>query len=299
MILIRLMGGLGNQMFQYAFGRRMAIACNTELVLDQSLLLDRSQPHELVTHRNFALDIFNLQPYRWASEEEVFLYNGAINASAVSKFCRIIKNKIAPKKLVIQKANEINVEYFFLKPSICFVGRWQSELYFKDAAKQIKNEFTIKYQLNDEIKKYQDIINSCNAVCLHVRRADLITSTAYSKSIGVLNWSYYENALTYIREKVINPVFFVFSDDIEWCTKNIILPEKTYFMNDLTAGIKAEGHLFLMQKCKHFIISNSTYAWWGAWLSDELDKQVVYPAKWYSDITNSNPQMCPSTWKAL
>lgn len=299
MILIRLMGGLGNQMFQYAFGRRMALANNTELVLDQSLLLDRSQPHELVTHRNFDLDIFNLQSFRWATEAEIFSYNGSANAPAVKKVFRKIKNKISQKKLIIQQDNEFNPDYFAVKPNVCFVGRWQSELYFNDASKQIKKEFTIKINGSDEIKKYQAVINNCNAVCLHVRRADLITSAVFSKSIGVLNWSYYENALTYIREKVTNPVFFVFSDDIEWCKQNVILSEQTYYMDENTAGSKAEGHLYLMQQCKHFIISNSTYAWWGAWLSNELDKQVVYPKNWYKDIKSNNPKMCPTSWKGL
>jgi len=290
------MGGLGNQMFQYAFGKRMALVNNTELVLDQSLLLDKSQPHELVTHRNFDLDIFNLQDYRWATDEEIFLYNGNPNAPVTKKIVRKLKNIISPKKLIIQQANEFNKEYLDIKNDVCFVGRWQSELYFKDAAGQIQKEFTFKTTFNREIEKCQEIIKECNAVCLHVRRGDLITSAVYSSSIGALNWTYYEQALAYIRQQVINPVFFVFSDDITWCKQNIIFPEQTYFMDNDTAGNKAEGHLYLMQQCKHFIISNSTYAWWGAWLSKEIDKKVVYPKNWYRDVTYNNPKMCPPNW---
>ncbi len=299
MILIRLMGGLGNQMFQYAFGRRMALVSNKELVLDQSLLLDRSQPHELVTHRNFDLDIFNLGHYRWGTEEEIFLYNGASNPSLIKKAVRRFKNIISPKKTIIQKANEFNADYLNIKTDACFVGRWQSELYFRDVAQQIKTEFTFNIIFNSEIEKYIAIINNCNAVCLHIRRGDLITSAIYNTSIGVLNWDYYQSALAYIKEQIVNPVFFIFSDDIEWCRRNIKLPEQCHYMDDNIAGKKAEGHLYLMKQCKHFIISNSTYAWWGAWLSEEQNKQVVYPKNWYKDIKYNNPEMSPKNWKCI
>jgi hypothetical protein len=299
MVLIRLMGGLGNQMFQYAFGKRMSLAANTELVLDQSLLLDRSQPHELVTHRNFDLDIFNLKDYRWATKEEVFAYNGDVNASVIKKAVRKIKNTIVPKQLIIQQANEFNPQYLNIKPDVCFVGRWQSELYFKDAAKAVREEFTFSTPFNQETEKYKAIISDCNSVCLHVRRGDLVTSAVYSASIGALNRIYYDNALTYIRERIEAPVFFVFSDDVEWCKQNIILAEQTYYMDDATAGSKAEGHLYLMQQCKHFIISNSTYAWWAAWLAQNDHKQVVYPLNWYKDVKSANPNMCPAEWKCL
>lgn len=293
------MGGLGNQMFQYAFGRRMALINNTELVLDDSLLLDRSQPNELVTHRNFDLDVFNLKPYRWASEKEVFLYNGSSGAFILKKIFRKLKNLVSPKTLIIQNANEVNLNYLKFNSDVCFVGRWQSELYFKDITQQLREEFVIKAPVNSEIVKYNEIISNCNAVCLHIRRGDLVSSAIYSNTIGALEWSYYECALSYLKERVENPVFFIFSDDIDWCQKNIQLNEKTYYMNEETSGIKASGHLLLMTKCKHFIIANSTFAWWGAWLANSENKIVVYPKNWYKDVKNKNPQMCPINWKAL
>lgn len=293
------MGGLGNQMFQYAFGRRMALINNTELVLDDSLLLDRSQPDELVTHRNFDLDIFSLRPYRWATKEEIFLYNGNSKASIFKKIGRKLKNSMFPKSLIIQKANEINLQYLKLSSDVCFVGRWQSELYFKDIAQQLREEFRINAPVNSEIENYEKIISNCNSVCLHIRRGDLVSSSIYSNTIGVLEWSYYERALRYLRERVENPVFFIFSDDIDWCHKNIQLNEKTYFMNEETSGIKASGHLLLMTKCRHFIIANSTFAWWGAWLANSENKIVIYPKNWYKDVKNNNPQLCPMNWKAL
>lgn len=299
MVLIRLMGGLGNQMFQYAFGRRMALVHKTELVLDQTLLLDKSKLHELVTHRDFDLDIFNLHGYRWATEEEIFLFNGNPKVSVVKKISRKIKNSFSPKQLVIQNFNEWNENYLSLKNNVCFVGRWQSELYFKDAADQIRKDFTITSLLSNEIVSQASKIKSCESVCLHIRRGDLVTSTLYSSTIGALTMDYYTQALGYIRGKVSNPIFFIFSDDIEWCRANIVLPEQTFYMDNSTAGKKAEGHLYLMQQCRYFIISNSTYAWWGAWLANAENKIVIYPKNWYKDVKNNNPKMCPINWKAL
>jgi hypothetical protein len=290
------MGGLGNQMFQYAFGKRMALANNSELVLDSSLLLDRSKEHAVITHRDFDLDIFDLKDFRWATHDEIVAYNGEQNASVLKKIIRKFKNVLFPKRLVIQKGNTFNAEYLSIKPDACFVGRWQSELYFKDAAEEIKKDFSFHTISNPEILKFRELIHSCNAVCLHIRRGDLITSTLYSSTIGVLDWTYYEQALTYLRSKLENPVFFIFSDDSAWCKNTIHLQEPSYIMDDTTAGAKAEGHLYLMQQCKHFILSNSTYAWWGAYLSLYEKKEVVYPKNWYKDSNLKNPEMCPSEW---
>lgn len=300
MIVIRLMGGLGNQMFQYAFGRAMALTHHCELVLDQSLLLDKSAPHEEVTHRNYDLDIFNLTNFRWATPEEVFLFNGNPNANLFKKVFRILKNKVSPKKLVIQSANAFSEKYLQIQTSTCFVGRWQSELFFKNQALQIKSDFKIKVAFTDEVVKFQEIISSCNAVCLHMRRGDLISSNTYSNSIGALSWSYYETALAYMNQQISNPTYFIFSDDSEWCKQNIKLTAPTFFMDNTTAGNKAEGHLHLMQHCQHFIISNSTFAWWAAYLSQTKANQlVIYPKNWYKKIELQNPEMCPTNWISI
>lgn len=275
MILIRLMGGLGNQMFQYAFGRRMSLIHNTELVLDQSLLIDKSQPHELVTHRDFSLEVFNIQHiYRWATEDEIFNYNGNPNASITKKIKRRFINLVKPKQLIIQKYNEFNKGVLFIKDDACFVGRWQSELYFNDVSEQIRQDFKINSTFSTHVEDVVSLIKNCNAVCLHVRRGDLITSALYSSSIGALTLDYYTKAINAIRAKVENPTFFIFSDDIEWCKKNIHLKEQTYYMDNSTAGLNSEGHLYLMQCCQHFIISNSTYAWWGAWLVENKTNKL-------------------------
>lgn len=299
MVIIRLMGGLGNQMFQYAFGKRMALVNKTELVLDQSLLLDKSKPHELVTHRNFDLNILNLSEYRWATAEEIFAYNGNPSQHSSKRILRKIKNIFYPKKLIVQFRNDFQKEHLLIKDDVCYVGRWQNELYFKDVSEQIKKEFIITAPLNEEILFFENKIKNCNSVCLHIRRSDLITSPIYSLSIGALTLDYFIQAINHLRNKVEKPTFFIFSDDKEWCKQNIILPEQVFYMDETTSGKKAEGHLYLMQQCTHFIISNSTFAWWAAWLGEKENSVIIAPKQWTRDDVLMTNEIVPLRWTKI
>lgn len=298
MIMIRLMGGLGNQMFQYAFGRFMSIKYNTELVLDQTLLLDKSSPHEISTHRKYDLDIFNNLHFRWAKPAETFRFNGDPKAGLLKKIFRKLQNSISPKRLVIQQNNFIYPHYFSTGGDTCFAGRWQSYLFFKDQEAIIKKDFTLNSPpLNSEVLIQQ--INSTESVCVHIRRGDLLTSPLYSKVIGALDLSYYTSAISQMDKLLTDPAYFVFSDDIDWCKQNLKTNSSVTYVGDNFSGTKAEGHLYLMIQCKHFILSNSTFAWWGAFLSSNNSKKVIYPKNWYKDETLSNPEMSPPEWMAM
>lgn len=302
MIVIRLMGGLGNQMFQYAFGRSLSLKYNKTLVLDKSLLEDKSENNEINTHRNFDLDIFDLKTYRWATKDEINLFNGNINNSVLKKITRKFNNIISPKKLIVQKNNNIDHTYFDFNKNVCYVGRWQSYIFFKEFESQIISDFKINKSKINSIIGLKDmelqILNS-ESICLHVRRADLITSSLYSKTIGVLDLDYYKTAISKFNDLIINPTYFIFSDDLEWCKKNISTNKKTIFVDATLSGEKSEGHFYLMTQCKHFIIANSTFAWWSAFISNNDKKQVIYPNNWYKDIALNNPKMCPPEWIAI
>ncbi len=300
MIVVRLMGGLGNQMFQYAFGRNLALKYKMELVLDQTLLLDKSTPHELNTHRNYDLDIFENLNFRWATAKEVFDFNGDAHASFVKKVTRRVSQFISPNRVVVQQNNLITDSYFNVTGSTCFVGRWQSYQFFKEFEEQIKIDFALEKPKIEGLEELLVKIRTTTSVCLHVRRGDLVTSSLYSKTIGALELSYFTNAIQHINSSVSSPTYFVFSDDIAWCKKNILTQQPTFFVEDELAGEKAQGHFYLMQHCQHFIISNSTFAWWTAYLSDSAaSKQVIYPKNWYKSQELFNPNMCPNTWVSL
>jgi hypothetical protein len=299
MIFVRLMGGLGNQMFQYAFGRALAIRYKTELVLDKQLLMDKSADHAIVTHRDFDLDIFNNLSFRWASEKEIFEFNGDPKANWLKRLGRRIRTTLSPKKLVIQKNNEFSERYMEVEADTCFVGRWQSLKYFENAKDQVIKDFDLK---KPDIKGIDEILNSIKSttsVCLHVRRRDLVSSPLYSKLIGALSIDYYKTAVQLVLDKLQSPTFFVFSDDLDWCRLNLNLYPNTVFVEESLSGKKAEGHLYLMSECKHFIISNSTFAWWGAFLAANGNKIVVYPKNWNLESSLENNTMCPKDWLAV
>lgn len=292
------MGGLGNQMFQYAFGRSMALKYNTELVLDDSLLLDKSSDHHVATHRNFDLDIFPNLKFRKATREEVFLFNGDPLAPLFKKIIRRVKIGFNPKKLKIQKGNKIENDYFVAAGDTCFVGRWQSYRFFKENEIIIKKEFTLNaapLYSNALIEQMKSI----QSVCVHIRRGDLLTSPLYAKTIGALDMSYYTEAIKRMNELVKEVTYFVFSDDIEWCRQNLKTSSSIVYVDQKFSGQKAEGHLYLMTKCKHFILSNSTFAWWAAFLSLNNSKKVIYPKNWYKDESLINPEMSPPEWIAI
>jgi hypothetical protein len=293
MILVRLMGGLGNQMFQYAFGRTVSLHYKTELALDPTLLNDRSMPNEIATHRAFDLDIFKNLKYRLATQKEIFLFNGDANASISQKAARKLNTLVSPKKLTIQKNNELDVE---MSDDTCYVGRWQSYKFFEEKENVIKEDFQIEKPVVAGIDKLAEQIRNCNSVCVHVRRTDLVSSTLYSKTIGALDLNYYKRSMDVITQNEKDPVYFVFSDDIEWCKQHIKSNNPLYFVENTLAGEKAEGHLYLMTQCKHFIISNSTFAWWGAFLSENKFKNVIYPNQWFKDAALKNPYMSPKEW---
>jgi hypothetical protein len=299
MILVRLMGGLGNQMFQYAFGKHLALKNNTELKIDVSLLKDRSIPHEIATHRDYCLDIFNLEDYSFATEREVWHFNGNSSAGIFERIARKIYVLIYSPRLVVQDKNYFSHDYLNLPDNTCIVGRWQSELFFYPCKDQIRKEFTFIENFNSKIIALSEEIKNCNSICIHFRRGDLITSPLYSKTLGCLNLDYYHRALSLLKEKIKNPFLYIFSDDIEWCKNNIMFDLPFKFVGNEYAGIKAGGHLYLMSCCKHFIISNSTFAWWGAWLSESNNKIVIAPKNWYKDITLKNDVLIPENWIKL
>ncbi|MBA3664200.1 MAG: alpha-1,2-fucosyltransferase [Bacteroidetes bacterium] len=296
--MIRLMGGLGNQMFQYAFGRSLSLQYKTELVLDGSLLLDKSSDHHVTTHRDFDLDIFPNLKFRAAKESEVFLFNGDPKASVFNKITRRISLLFNPKKLIVQQANQIKTEYLNIEGDTCLAGRWQSYKFFENDFDQIKKDFILEKPSILNIDLLLEKIESQNSVCLHVRRGDLVTSPVYNKIIGALDFAYYKSAIEKMNALVPDPLYCIFSDDIEWCKQNMNLAASALFIDKSFSGTKAEGHLFLMSKCKHFIISNSTFAWWGAFLSGNTSKKIIYPKNWYKETSLVNPEMCPPEWMA-
>lgn len=257
MIIVRMVGGLGNQLFQYAFGRYLSLVNN-----DEELYLDSTQPIlQYLPHAKFILDKYQIK--------------GNIIVDKI--FREGILNNL-PFGRYREDPSDINLNAMSAKGNIYLNGYWQSDMYFKHKWSIIKNDIILKEPItNDKFLNVQDNIKQTNSLSIHVRRNDYLTKPAIEEfyQYGV---DYIEDAYKIVWEKDNNVVPFIFSDDIQWCKENLKHLNKDTTFVDL--GQPGWMDLELMRNCKHFIIPNSTFAWWGAMLSENKDKIVIMPKRW-------------------
>lgn len=299
MILCRLQGGLGNQMFQFAFGRMLALKNRTVLKIDTSLLQQNKGLVGAVV-RDLDLDIFELEQ-QLATPHEISYFNGYPETALIRRLVYRIEKIIKPRNLIIQNNHDFNTKQLEIGDNSCIVGRWQSAKYFEAVSQDIKKNFSIKKQwlLNSP---FQEQISKCStAISLHVRREDVIIVNGEKKVSGLVNGNlplqYYKNAVAYCLKKFENPSFFVFSENTEWCEKNLSFIDNALLIKPQRYKKGMAEDLFLITKCKHHIISNSTFSWWGAWLSENADKVVIAPHKWsFTSVEFEPPFILPDEW---
>ena len=287
MIISELMGGLGNQMFQYAIGRQLAIKNKTDLFLDTHFLLDRS-PKENFSYRNYDLSIFNITP-KFAPVQISKKYS-----FSRSRFKKYLQKIINPGDLHYIAQTDFNfVPDILSSPDNTYLsGYWQTEKYFKEIENILRADFSFKNTIGENTRELVEKINSCNAVCLHVRRGDFVTNPTH----GTPGIDYYKSAETIILQRISNPVFFIFSDEINWCKENIHLSSETYYVEDEFTGEKCRDYFELMTLCKHFIIPNSSFCWWAAWLSNNNNKVVIAPRIWFKNSSWNTIDLIPDKW---
>ena len=274
-ITIKILGGLGNQLFQYAVGRSMALQLGCPLYLDlRGIGSKRNRVYLLDQFTHAGLDAvgMNLPPLRQKSLR-----------------WRLFKNHYLQKhNMVFALSNDIDERLFNPKIGQYFSGNWQSETYFKSVAENIRKDFTLKQEPAGMDAEYLRKIDGCESVAVHVRRGDYLKGKKNLNRFAVCSANYYHDAaMMIIKTKRIMPVFFVFSDDIEWASTNLNLPGQVYFV-DHNNYKSAHQDLRLMASCKHNIIANSTFSWWGAWLNTNTQKMVISPRQWYLGKTLSN-----------
>lgn len=296
MIIVRLMGGLGNQMFQYAAAKAVAIRNNTILKIDTTLLEEnKKNPHGIVTHRELDLDIFNLRLIH-ASQREVEYFNGKKYASIPGKLFNKALFLFRKRNLIIESGKTFEARLLKLPDNKCLVGSWQSEKYFKDVADEIHQAFKFRRPVLDASKAILDNINDCDSICVNVRRGDYVTSPIYSKTLGAFGVEYYHAGLDYFTDKLNNPRVFVFSDDLNWCRENLRVKFPVEYIGHEHAGERFGNYLQLMKQCRHFVIPNSSFGWWGAWLSEYSQKKIIAPLRWFIDRSIDSRDLVPEDW---
>lgn len=285
MKIVRIIGGLGNQMFQYAF--YLALKNRYENVkLDIS-----AYEKEYKLHNGFELsNIFDLN-FEIASKSEINKL----------KYRNNLFGKI--QKKILRKKNEVNYvdtlyhpEVLDIKEDAYYNGYWNSEYYFLDIEDLVKRSFEFKNGLNDLNKKILNSILKEESVSVHVRRGDYLESKINREIYGnICTEEYYEKAIEIIKNKISNPKFYVFSNDIDWCKKNLILDNVEYV--DWNIGKESYIDMKLMSCCKHNIIANSSFSWWGAWLNKNPNKKVITPARFFNNVIPSNMEtFLPKNW---
>lgn len=292
MICVRLQGGLGNQMFQYAAGRALALRHETQLMLDSSTL-GKDDTH--VTARAFELDRFghigqllNERQTRWLP----WLHR----IPAASRL-------LGPWRTFVEKGVAWHPAFEQLPDQTYLVGYWQSYRYFVDIGKILAMEFEPREALSLVSQALADQMTSVNSVALHVRRGDYVSLAAAASFHGALPLAYYVEALRRVREAVPESHVFVFSDDPMWCRDHLQLTGAVTYVTH-NAGSQAWQDLVLMGRCKHHVIANSSFSWWGAWLADQrwgvVARHVYAPKIWFAGAAEQHLQdRYPKHWEIV
>ena len=291
MIIVKLIGGLGNQMFQYATGRKLALERGVELKFDKGNLGAEVQPG--VTPRDLEINLLNTK-FVLATEEEI-LYFKKLNSNVLSRvFQRNFPFLL--NRIYFAESGSSYMESISKLPGSAYLdGFWQSERYFSQIRNVLLEEFQPTQNLSETNQKLLSQIENTNSISLHFRRGDYVTNKEANNYHGLINLSYYQNAVERVAEKVKDPEFFVFSDDPDWVKENFKISFPIHFISENT-GSKAIFDLLLMSKCKHNIIANSSFSWWGAWLNTNEEKQVIAPKNWFKDPSAKNVDLLPSSW---
>jgi hypothetical protein len=290
MIIVKLQGGLGNQMFQYALGRNLSLRHNTELKLDLTFLLDRT-PKENFVYRAYEMGEFNIQA-AIATESELKKYRWKDSNNRVYRKLNYFV-RYPFHRYVKERHFHFDEQVLQAPRNVYLSGYWQSHKYFQDIENVISSDFAFNDRLILKNRSLAEQAASSNYICLNVRRGDFVTNPSFSSIHGVCENAYFYDALFFMKERLQNPEILVFSDDIEWCRKNLRFDCPAVFM-DFDGS--SHGYLYLMSLCKHFIIPNSTFGWWAAWLCTYAHKIVIAPKKWFNDPNIDTSDVTPSSW---
>ena len=291
MIVVKLIGGLGNQLFQYAAARRLAYTHNVPLKLDIS-----------------GFHIYKLHSY---SLHHFNIIEDFVDVSDIADFVPVknmavkIANRLMQMGTPYYRQNVIKERYFHFDPNIllagrhvCLEGYWQSEKYFKDIEDIIRNEFTIKDRSDALNTQIACEISARDSVAMHIRRGDYTSDANTNKVHGVSSMLYYRQAIQLVSSRINKLHLYIFTDDPAWAKQEIRFDCPTTLLTHNNADKNYED-LRLMSLCKHNILANSTFSWWGAWLNRNPAKIVIAPKKWFNDKSRNTDDLIPDGWLRL
>lgn len=285
MIIANLEGGLGNQLFQYAAGCSLAEMHQVDFKIN-------TLPFETYKLHKFSLHHFDISA-TIASHEEIRYYR-----NIPRRIVDIVTLPYYRRRLFYERFFHFDENFAKAPKDTLLVGYWQSEKYFKKITDALRKEFSFKSGPDGTNAAIADQIRNSDSISVHIRRGDYVTDPKASRMHGSANMKYYEDCVNRMITLVKIPVFFIFSDDPEWVKVNFRLKHPSVYIDHNDADANFED-LRLMSLCKHNIIANSSFSWWGAWLNANSDKNVLCPQKWFNNSIRNTMDLIPAEWQKI
>lgn len=283
-VVVGLSGGLGNQMFQYAAGRALAVRLGAPLVLDLSWFHGQKK-------RQFALS-----PFRIVAElRSQCPWLPGRGQALVSRISRRWARRIFGVPVLRESHFHYTPEFAVPTEGVFLEGYWQSERYFDEIRPLLEADFALDMPLPPACSALREAIAASDSICVHVRRGDYLTDPVAARTHGTCAKDYYRSGVHELALGLERPHCFVFSDDPAWVRNHLALDCETTVV-DLNGPDDAHLDLALMAACCHFLIANSSLSWWGAWLGQHPGKRVIAPVRWFLTQNKDTRDLLPESW---
>ena len=291
MRIVKVIGGLGNQMFQYALYLSLK-----DKFQNERILIDKRLFNSYKLHNGFEIDrVFHLDSVEYATQDEIKLVTFNVWNYKMQRIARRILPRLETE--FIEENEFFYDNNVFNKGDLYYEGYWQNYNYFKEIGSLIRNSFQFKNDLSlVNSNLLNEISNEVQSVSIHVRRGDYLNHKTFG---GICNLNYYLNAIEYVKNIFHNPIFYFFSNDFTWC-RDVLLPligDSKYFFIDWNTKQDSYIDMQLMSYCKFNIIANSSFSWWGAWLNANPNKIVIAPKLWWQLFKTDD--VVPDDWVRL
>ncbi|MBF2096862.1 MAG: alpha-1,2-fucosyltransferase [Gloeomargaritaceae cyanobacterium C42_A2020_066] len=294
MIIVCIRGGLGNQMFQYAAGYSLSQRTGSSLKFDVSYFTRKSKEGNT---RSYALNALGInRPFSSKMDLGLILVHYLFRTITSGKYGSQENRSYLFKE---QFNRRFDSRFLEIQTPVILKGYWESYKYFECYSENLRKEFLFPpLNQSGDLWWQSEILGSTSAtVGVHIRRGDKVPKGDPVKEYDLLQKKYYQEAMAIISSKMNDPVFFIFSDDIQWCRDNITPQSTTHYVS-LQNEKKPWIDMYLLHLCQHNVIGNSTFSWWAAWLNQNPGKIVIAPT-WFSRFEPSPYDMYPPDWIVL
>jgi hypothetical protein len=301
---------MGNQMFQYAFARALAERNHDRVVLDAAPLLDRT-PRSNFVFRGYDLDLYTIDARLTLFSRAALRFPVPVLWAGLSVVVTFVKQIFGVQKFVRESDDftPASIDSIPRRGNLYLDGAWQGEDFFASVAPIIRREFTLREPLSARAQELTAEMQAPgrDAICVNVRRGDFVTVQRSMEQHGFVGLEYYRNSMKNILIRLGSSAHaahvYIFSDEIDWCREHLQFPEfpevSITYVGPEYAGKKFGEYLMLLAAGKHFIIPNSSFAWWGAWLGTAPDKIVIAPNPWDRIVTERSQNIVPAGWIRL